>query len=149
LTVKDLSDPEITRRAREFYVEAKFPGVFNVEVFTRNWTYFIEHGIGAIFALVKDGVIVGALGAVILPDTTSGDLRASEMFWFVGKEHRGGGIALMDAFEKWGTERGAKQITMAYLKDSMPQIVESIYERRGYRFFEAHWLKEVNKPCQQ
>lgn len=143
LTVEDLSNPEIARRAREFYVEAKFPGVFNEEVFTSNWTYFIENNVGALFALVKDGQIVGAIGGVIFPDTTSGDLRASEMFWFVGKEHRGGGIALMDAFESWAKERGARQITMAFLQDSMPDVVKGIYERRGYRLFEAHYLKEV------
>lgn len=126
-----------------FSREAQYPGGFVPEIFIRNWRIYIESGIGVILGMFTDDQLVGILGGFTYNDPNNDDLVAMEAFWYVMKEHRGGGAKLLDAFEAWGKERGAKRITMAYVFTSMPEAVQRIYEKRGYRPLELHSMKEV------
>ena len=126
-----------------FSKEAQYPGGFVPEIFIRNWKGHLENGFGVIFGMFKDEQLVGILGGFDYSDPNNDDLVAMETFWYVAKEHRGGGIKLLDAFEAWAKERGAKRVVMAYVFTSMPEVVKSIYEKRGYGPLEMHYSKEV------
>lgn len=135
--------PELVPMGREFYEDAKLPGGFSPECFVRNWTGMIESGIGVIFGLMKEGKFVGGIGGSLSMDPNNDDLIAIELFWFVTKEHRGGGIALLEAYETWCEEKGVKRIYMVYMLSSMPEVVKAIYEKKGYAPTEVHWMRRV------
>ena len=85
----------------------------------------------------------GALGGVCVPDCHRECMVASEFFWYVKPEHRGGGIRLLKAFEKWAREQGADRIIMTHLADSMPEGLKKLYIRLGYEELETNYIKEV------
>jgi len=128
----------------EFYEEGAFPSDFIPEVFEKTWTDLMNAEIGVIFLLKSDKDIIGSLGAVKFPDPNSGEIMASEFFWFVNKEHRGKGLKLLKVFEEWVSEQGIKKIIMVHLSNLMPDKVKNLYSRMGYREIETHYIKEIS-----
>lgn len=137
-----LPDAELQALGEAFVKEAKYPGTFKVEVFRKNWEMIFGQKMGAMW-VVRNGSIVGALGAIIHPDINDGELVAQEAFWFVAPEHRGGtaGIKLLAEFEAWAEMRGAARILSAHLMTSMPEKVAKVFERRGYYAGETAYIK--------
>lgn len=135
----------IASMGRQFYAEGSLPGGFVTSVFLNTWQQFLSNGMGAVFALLKDGAAVGAIGGALYPDPNDGALVATEFFWFVDAENRGtrGGIGLFGAFESWAKGCGAKRITMVHLTGLMPEKLTRFYERNGFREVETHFVKEV------
>jgi len=142
MTVGDL--PKAADCAREFYASSKFLRRFDIDRFSSAWTGFIESGAGVIFGLFdEEGNLQGALGGICFPDLYSGELQASEFFWFVKEEHRGRGLDLLRSFEEWARAMGCACIRLAHLMDSMPDRLERVYERRGYVLAEKQYVKEL------
>lgn len=136
--------PRLAVCAHEFAASTKYVKNFNFERFCEVWKSFIEHGAGIILVLIDgDYSIVGMLGGLAIPEPYSGDLGASEMFWFVRDGHRGGGLSLYRAFEAWAREKGCVQIRMAGLSDSMPEKMDKIYRRLGFEPCERQYVKEL------
>lgn len=134
---------QLARMGPEFYAEGKLPGAFDPVAFIHTWTNLLAAGTAHIFALEEQGQFVGALGAIIYPDPNDAAPVATEMFWFVRQGHRGSGFVLLDAFEHWAKERGAKRISMVHLVSLMPAVLERVYKARGYRHIESHYMKDV------
>ena len=129
--------------ADEFYGEGNMPTDFVPEVFEKTWTNLFKAKIGVIFLLKSGEKIIGSLGAVKYPDPNSGEMIATEFFWFVNKESRGKGLKLMKAFESWVAEQGIKKMIMVHLSGSMPEKLKSLYKRMGYNEMETHFIKEI------
>lgn len=82
----------------------------------------------------------GMLGGLIGPVWTSPHVRmAQEAFWWADK----GGKALLDAFEEWARQSGAKYVTMLSLPDEKAERMRQLYARAGYAPSESAFLKEV------
>ena len=128
--------------ADQFFVDSEFLKDFDRDIFVQSWRGFLNSGNGIIFVMEKDGVFTGAIGALKFPDPNNGRLIASELFWYVDREHRGHGLKLLDAFEAWADSCGCQQKIMVYLADLMPEQVKHIYERKGYKQMEIHYTKE-------
>ena len=79
----------------------------------------------------------------MFPDPNTGEMLATEFFWFVNPESRGSGLKLLKVFEKWAKEKGCKKVIMVHLSDSMPEKIRNIYLRFGYKVAETHYIKEV------
>lgn len=141
LRIDDL--PAAAALGRFFYEEGALPGVLVPEVFIATWTHMLSSGNGVIFGKFAGDELVGFLGGVIYNDPNDGELVASEFFWFIRKEYRGGGIALLDAFEEWAKGMGAKRIVMVHLTNLMPESLGAFYRRRGYSPIEVHYMMEV------
>ncbi len=116
---------------------------FVPEVFERTWVTFLSQDVGVIFLLKSDEDIIGALGALKFPCPNSGEMIATELFWFVNSENRGKGLRLLKEFESWAAEHGIKKILIAHLTGIMPEKIKKIYTRMGYNEMETHYLKEV------
>lgn len=86
------------------------------------------------------GFIVGAVG-----ETPFSSVKiASELGWFVEREHRGtkASYLLFKAYEDWAYRVGASVIQSAYL----PEITEGLdefYKKQGYRPVEQSFIKVV------
>ena len=133
--------------ALEFYASSAHLGRFSIDAFTGFWRAYLKAGVGVVFVLETAGRIVGAIGGLIYPEPYSGQLVATEMFWFVSMEHRGGGVALYRAFEGWARGRGCEAIRMVYLADSMPEKLRDFYSRLGFQEIETHWQKPLGRAA--
>ena len=147
--------PLCERFAHEFHDEKQL-GRFKIEVFIRNWTYFLNNAPAAIFGMWKNGELVGGLGAVVTPDLSDARKTATEMFWFVTKAARNGRDAwkLVEAFEAWGVEEDVDEYRIAHLllPDEDPATVRlaPLYKRKGYRAIDVSFIKPRKKeglPC--
>ncbi len=141
--IKDLQ--KLADVAHEFYEEGEIPLKFDSNIFINNWTNLINAKIGVIFILINGGNIVGALGGVKYSDINSSEIIATEMFWFVRKEHRGKGIKLLNEFEKWTKSMGIKKLIMVHLSNLMSDKLKRFYKRIGYKEIEIHYLKELKE----
>jgi hypothetical protein len=145
-TVDDL--PGMAATAEAFYASSRFLKKFDIEKFCALWAQFLQSGLGVIYIVLSENreqPIVGAIGGIKYPDTYSSELIATEFFWFVREESRGGGLTLYKLFEKWAREQKCSQIRMVHLLDSMPEKLERIYRRLGFEPAETHYVKEL-KP---
>lgn len=138
-TVEDLE--KLLAGAAEFYASSKVLKRFDPDRFVSLWTGLLDNA-GVIFLLEQDSAIAGALGGVVYPDAYSADLVATEFFWFVREGHRGrGGISLYRSFEDWARDRGAAEIRMVHLVDSMPDKLERFYTHAGFERAEVIYVK--------
>lgn len=128
----------------EFYREANLPGEVIPEVFARTWGILIDQGIGQMWKQVLGGRIAGAIGGILAPDLNDGKLIATETFWYVFRDFRGGlsGGKLYYTFENWAKQGGAKRITMGKL-EGIADHVGGFYERLGYTPRETTYMKEI------
>jgi hypothetical protein len=136
---------------RKFFDEGKMPGGFVPQVFLTTFGRLIWDGTGIVLASfqfeVQGGkrIITGALGGVLAPSPFNGRLMATELFWFVLPEHRGGSDALrlFSAFEDWAVEKKAEMISFVHLLALSPDRLEKLYRKRGYTPVEVNYIKAL------
>jgi GNAT superfamily N-acetyltransferase len=128
---------------RAYQLEYSKHVIVDVAICIKNYTSFIESGLGCMFALKIDGKVVGGIAGVAYPDIHSGIMVAVETFWFVDKEYRGHGIKLLGVFEEWAKDQECEKVALIHLSDSFPDVLEKIYARRGYCLVEKHYVKEI------
>ncbi len=140
-TVEDL--PRMESAARAFFASSRFLRRFDMDRFIRAWAALLSSGTGVIFALFDRDEVCGAIGGVVYPDINTGELIASEFFWFIRPGSRGDGLRLYRAFERWARTQACRQIRMVHLTDSMPDRLARVYRRLGYLPAETHYVKEL------
>ncbi len=120
---------------------------FDAAHFEKQFAVLMDAGLGVLFLLEQEGVIQGVFGGMAAPDLFHGGMVASEIFWFVRKEARGGigGGRLLAAFETWALEQCCEEIQMVHLEASMPGELSSFYIRRGYNLVEARYSKQIQR----
>ena len=142
-TTQDIVD--VCTLAKVYETEYSSHVIVDVPLCIKQYTEFVDSGIGCVFVLKENGKVVGGIAGIKYPDLHSGIMTAVETFWFVDKLHRGKGLALLAVFEKWAAEQECKRIAMIHLEDSHPEILEKVYLHRGYKLFEKHYVREI-KP---
>ena len=130
---------ELISLAHEFIGESGEDIPFNDSHFVTTWEHIYATQTGSILVLRKGTEIVGALGFLVYKDILSGELKATEAFWFVRKGFRGVGLTLLEQFEEIAKKMKVKRIMMVHLKKLMPEKLKSIYESRGYREIETQY----------
>lgn len=83
--------------------------------------------------------VVGMIGMLAFSHHISGELIAGEIIWWVEPEHRGLGLKLFRAAEKWAIGHGVKRIQMIAPNDG----VGKIYARMGYTPIEVAYQRDV------
>jgi len=131
--------PMLRGLAEEFASSTEFVKCFDFDSFSKAWHCFIDSA-GVIFIL---GDFDGMLGAIKYPDINNGQLTSMECFWYVSPSKRGKGKALLTAFETWSKENGCSTMRMVHLTDSMPERLQTVYKRMGYKAVEVHYVKEL------
>jgi len=115
----------------------------NSEVFVKNWKALIDLGMGKIYGLYEDDVFVGGLGMLITHDINDGDLVATEAFWFVDPEKRGGGVKLLFFGLRKVKEIGCVRVIMMHLLKSNSEQISQLYESLGFSAIEKHYVKNL------
>lgn len=134
---------EIARVMEQFSGGSEFVTV-DIEYTAATYARMIAKDQATFLTLEVDNQIVGGLGCIRYPDLHNGLLTAVETVWFVHPDHRGYGMKLFDAFEEWAKKHGCKRLAMIHMVDSYPEILEKLYQRRGYKLIEKHYLKEIS-----
>ena len=127
---------------KQFAEESKFVN-FNSDVAIGNVKKLIRTNIGVLFLAYDNSKLIGMICGIKYPDFLTGLLTATELFWFVDKKKRGIGLRLLIKFESWARKENCKNIIMMHLSDSMPETVKTIYEKKGYKHLESHYIKEL------
>lgn len=138
---QDIAD--VCTLAKVYETEYSSHVIVDIDICIDQYSKFVDSGVGCVFVLKKDGVVVGGIAGIKYPDLHSGILTAVETFWFVDKSHRGKGLLLLSTFEKWAKSNDCKRIAMIHLEDSHPVVLERLYIHRGYKLEEKHYVKEV------
>lgn len=106
---------------------------------------FLAHLRGSTCCILYDvdGVAHGVLMAIAYEHPFGPVWLARETVWFIDPAHRGGTTALrmLDAYEGWARSRGCQFIGMAGM--GYDPDVAALYQRRGYRVAETHYLKAI------
>lgn len=127
---------------KRFETASKFVKV-DVEYTTGRYWQMIQSGMAVMFILESDGEMIGGLGAVCFPDLHDGVMTAVETFWYVDPSHRGSGMKLLDAYDKWSQLKNCKRDALIHLADSFPESLHKIYDRRGYELVESHYMRSL------
>lgn len=91
-----------------------------------------------------DGTAQGILTATAFPHPYTTKTRvAKESMWWIEPNHRGGtaAIRMLSALEAWARDRHCQFVGVAGMGDD-PRV-GALYERRGYRGAEVHYLKAL------
>ncbi len=84
----------------------------------------------ALFVVDIDASVIGMLGVMVFEQPFSGELVATELFWWLDPAHRGHGVWLLRRAENWARSKGAMRMTMMAPSDR-PRVAE-IYRALGY-----------------
>lgn len=98
---------------------------------------------GIILVAEHDERMVGMVGVVLSPfPMDRSKLIANEVMWFVedGKRANGAGVALLRSIARETKAAGCCALFMLHLANSPPQA-KMLYERLGYRYVEASYMK--------
>jgi GNAT superfamily N-acetyltransferase len=96
---------------------------------------------GTIFVADDNGTVVGMIGLAVYPHPMSGDLVATEAFWWLNPEKRGYGVYLLRKAEKWAKAKGARSLAMMAPCDN-PRVQE-IYTKLGYDAVEITYQRSL------
>ena len=109
---------------------------------TKMMTRIIEGADCALFvADSSDNGVIGMLGVMAFIQPFSGELVASELFWWLDPKHRGNGVWLLRRAENWAREYGAKRLSMMAPIDK--QRVAEIYSAIGYQEVERVFQRDL------
>ena len=116
---------------------------FDPEVWVKAWTALLKQGAAFVLISEDDDGITGAMGGLVYPDVNDGVLVCQESFWFVPRDKRGGGPALLREYEELAADIGVKRSIMNHLADSRAKHIARFYERAGYQPLESSYYKEL------
>lgn len=104
---------------------------------TVNWLIADKNGV--VLVADYDCGLIGMIGLLIFTHHFSGESIAGELAWWVNPEHRGFGVRLLKAAERWAAERGAERMQMIAPSGEVGRI----YERLGYTLVETAYQRNL------
>lgn len=139
----ELNDiPRIVEMAREFWRHTIYDEEFEPESVEGMSKLCIEQGLMVVLEI--DGHVCGFCCGVKGPLLASAkSFIGTEIAWWVDEDHRSGrnGIGLLIAIEKAAKEQGCRYWNMAFMESSMPESIEKIYLKMGYKKAETYYSK--------
>lgn len=129
---------EIIRLGRQFLLASGLPIPFSAAYAEATVRRAIEDSERLALVLDRGGVKGVLIAAAGIHDFAPIKV-ASELMWWIDPTCRGGGCVMLDAYERWASDRGCDLIGLA-ARDDRPA---ALYARRGYRPVESHFVKLV------
>lgn len=140
--IEDFDD--ILDLCKTFWKETQFN-----EKFERNHTIEMVAAAcsqGLLCVLEVDGSTEGFAAGCKSPSLGSSQaMVGTEIAWWVNPDHRGGGngIELLKYMEMLAKEQGVKYWSMVSMQSSMPEQVNALYEKMGYKLSEMVYTKVI------
>jgi len=135
--------PTLVRMFTEFVATSQYRQYVGEDASfcTAQMQRLIASDFAAIFVVERDGAVIGMLGGIVFQQPFSGELIASELFWWLDTAHRGHGAWLLKRFEKWAKELGAVRVSMMAPIDK-PRVAET-YEGLQYVAVETVYQRNL------
>lgn len=122
--------------------ETGFVVPFEASYAARLFTTHLGAMNGCCLVLDVDGEAEGILLALAYEHPFGPVWISRESAWWIEPAHRGrSAVAMLDAYEAWSKRRHCRFVGMAGM-GADPDVAK-LYERRGYRRAETHFLKAV------
>lgn len=98
-----------------------------------------------VFVLEKDDKeIVGFIGGVIATYPVNENVIVFiESGWFVKEDYRKHSIELLSELENYCKETGIEHVIIGNTDTGKTEQFKRFYERKGYKLFEQHFIKEI------
>lgn len=140
--------PTLLQMAYGFHSDAlKSLGLgYNPSDYSRFISFLIEGEASTVFVLEQEGVVVGTIAGLISPwFMCHTELTVTEQWVWVEPEARGQGAfdLLLQTLTEWGKGLGATKLNMIAIGSGTEQQVRNFYQKRGFKFAEAHFIKEI------
>lgn len=132
--------PALLECSVRFHAECPSEYTYNQDRVESVLSTCLDNPDSVIFVIDVDGLVVGGIIGIITELWMSTDRVATELAWFVDKEHRGReALKLLHAYESWATDNNVALITVADIHDVTD--LAPLYGRRGYRKTETTYSK--------
>ena len=134
--------PELVAMGKQFVQTAMYRDLLheNSAQISVAMVSLIDHESGTILVLECEGVLVGMMGIICAPHFLSGEIYASEMFWWVTPGKRGDGVRILRAAELWAKKCGATKFQMV----APTERVGRFYDRMGFTRVETSYQKALS-----
>lgn len=136
--------PRLVEMGERFLTETVYRGrvTVNPVAMARTVGLLLASEVGAVFVSEQHGTVVGMIGLLLFEHPITGELTASELFWWMDDRHRGGpdAIRLLRRGERWARELGAAKMHMIAPVGSG---VGRLYQRCGYEELETAWQRDL------
>jgi len=132
----------IINMAEVFWMHTVYDDPFCQETVEGMAESCIDNDFAAVLEI--DGKTEGFACAIKGPLLANNDVQVGiEVAWWVNEEHRGGrnGIKLLMFMEDLARQAGVKHWNMVYMVSSMPDQIEKMYQKLGYRKTEVTYSK--------
>jgi len=137
--------PEIARLGQMFFNESGYSllTTYDAESVETSLSQFMDNGVCILVVAEKDGEIIGFTGALMFPLYMNLNVKmAQELFWWVHPDHRKGtGREMLEFMENELRAREYTALIMICLENVNPEITGKLYERRGYKKIEHHYMR--------
>lgn len=129
---------------REFSSEAALPYPTSDAKVAGIFEMYVDNPEALIILMEDDvsGQVVGGFVGTLHSPMFSEVVVAAELFWYVGKSHRGqkDSTAMLKLFEEWGASKGAVEFVASDIQGLLK--LEKMYNRLGYTMSEITYTKE-------
>lgn len=127
--------------ANKFLEESQYPFKIDWDLFLDNYSLAINNPNFLVLVWEEEKKLVGMIVGGIASPLFSRDKVATELAWFVEKEHRDskGSLKLLLEYEKWAKQKDCTFVTMVDI-DTLNDLGK-LYSRRGYTLTEKTYVK--------
>lgn len=137
--------PIIAKLGQMFFNESGYSLLcaYDAESVEASLNQVLETGVCLLVVAEKDGEIIGFTGALLFPLYMNINVNmAQELFWWVHPDHRKGtGREMLGFMETELKAHGVTALIMICLENVNPEITGKLYERRGYKKIEHHYMR--------
>ena len=130
----------------EFFNESLSDFIYELDIDSIRTSFEVMVEKYIVLVAIKDDAVVGVIAGTLAPaDLNHNLIIATEIMWFVNKEHRDStvGVKLFRAFEKYTEEQGATHIAMAFMENLHPDRIKKFYESKGYKPMQTQYIRSV------
>ena len=130
----------------EFYNESVEDFIYEIDLDSIYITVNVLIEKYIMIVAIENDKAIGVIAGTIDPADYNHKLQiATEIIWFVTKEHRKGsiGIKLFKEFEKESTKRGATHIAMAFMENLHPDKLKGFYKSQGYTLMQTQYIRSL------
>lgn len=143
MTIREATAGDIPRLVAmgEQFLGSVYRGLIqgDAPTLTRFATHLVLDVGAVVYVAETGGQVVGMIGLMRYPHPMSGETTAAEVMWWVDPAHRGCGLRLFRAGERWARAQGARVVQMI-----APTVdVEQLYTRLGYGPVERVFQKRI------
>lgn len=140
--------PAMVNMGRDFFCASGYADITVYDAASAEATLrmLIEQESSIAIVAVADDKIVGMAAAMTFPlYLNHAHYSGQELFWWLSPQYRGTrlGLELINGLESTAKSKGCHSFVMMSLDRSMPERLDRLYRKRGYRRSEHTYIRKL------